>query len=197
MMNLFKNALGRVIGQVRRKYSLIELLAFVSDAVCIVNDRPLTSVSSHPNDLPPIFLSSFLGQQLASNTPISAFHDRVDLRRDYLYNVTLVNKFWESWFKGYLPTLQGRRKWRVACQNLAEGQLVLVGNAEDTNKRGTYRLGRVHCVHPQLRRGKEIVRRATIAVRFYIVTLFSIDFPLNFPKPLLATQYVSSIGWLI
>ena len=60
--------------------------------------------------------------------------------------------------------MQGCGKWRVACQNLAEGQLVLVGNAEDTNKRGTYRLGTVHCVHPQLRRSKEIVRRATIAV---------------------------------
>ena len=71
---------------------------------------------------------------------------------------------WKSWFNGYLPTLQGRGKWRVTCQNLAEGQLVLVGNAEDTNKRGTYRMGRVNCLHPQLRRGKEIVRRATIAV---------------------------------
>ena len=48
--------------------------------------------------------------------------------------------------------------------NLAEGQLVLVGNAEDTNNGGTYRLGRVHCVHHHLHRGKEIARRATIAV---------------------------------
>ena len=63
-----------------------------------------------------------------------------------------------------MPTLQGRGKGRVACQKLAEGQLVLVGNAKDTNKRGTYRLERVHCAYPQLRRGKEIVRRTTIAV---------------------------------
>ena len=159
-MKLFKNALGRIIGEARRKPSLIELQTFVSDAVRIVNDRPLTSVSSHLNDLLPISPSSFLGQQLAPYTPISAFHDRGDLRRDYLYNVTLANKFWDSWFKGNLPTLQGRGKWRAACQNLAEGQLVLVGNAEDTNKRGTYRLGGVHCVHSQQRRGKEIVRRA-------------------------------------
>ena len=81
-----------------------------------------------------------------------------------MYNVTLTNKFWNHWYKGYLPTLQGRGKRRVGCQHLAEGQLVLVGNAEDTSKRGTYRLRRVHCVHPQLRKGKEIVRRATIAV---------------------------------
>ena len=115
-------------------------------------------------DLLPISPSSFLGQQLAPNSSTSAFHDREDLRRNYLYNVTLANKFWKSWFKGYLPTLQGRCKWRVACQNLVEGQLVLVGNAENTNKRRTYRLGRIHCVHTQLCRGKEIACRATIVV---------------------------------
>ena len=164
MVKLFKNVLERVIGEARRKPLLIELQIFVSDAVRNVNDRPLTSVSSHPNDLLPISPFSFLGQQLAPYTLINALHDWGDLRRDYLYNVTLANKFWESWFKGYLPTLQGRGKWWVACQNLDEGQLALVGNAEDTNKRGTYRMGRVHCAHPQLRRGKEIVRRATIAV---------------------------------
>ena len=138
VVKLFKNALGRVIGEARRKPSLIELQIFVSDAVRIVNDRPLTSVSSHPNDLLPISPSSFLGQQHAPYSPISAFQDRGDLRRDYLYNVTLANKFWKSWFKGYLSTWQDSVKWRVACQNLAEGQLVLVGNAEVTNKRGTY-----------------------------------------------------------
>ena len=42
--------------------------------------------------------------------------------------------------------------------------VVLIGNAEDTNQRGTYRLGRDHCVHPQLRRGKKIVRIAAMAV---------------------------------
>ena len=164
MVKLFKNALGRGIGEARRKPSLMELQTFVSDAVRIVNDRPLISLTSHPDELLPISPSSFLGQQLAPNISISAFHDRGGLRRDYLYNVTLANKFWKSWFNGYLPTLQGRGKWRIACQNVAEGQLVLVGNAEDTNRRGTYRLERLHCVRPQQRRGKEIVRRTSIAV---------------------------------
>ena len=66
------------------------------------------------NDLLPISPSPFLGQQLAPNTPISAFYDRGDLRRDYLHNVTLANKIRKSWFKGYLPTLQDRGKWRDA-----------------------------------------------------------------------------------
>ena len=83
MVKLFKNALERVLQDVRRRPSLIELQTFVSDAVHIVNDRPLTTVSSHPNDLAPIISpSSFLGKRLAPNTPLSAFHDQGDLRRD-------------------------------------------------------------------------------------------------------------------
>ena len=93
MVKLFINALGRVIGEAHRKPSLIELQTFVSDAVRIVNDRPLTSVSSHPNDLLPISPLSFLGQQPAPYTPISVFHDRGDLRRDCLYNVILLISF--------------------------------------------------------------------------------------------------------
>ena len=42
--------------------------------------------------------------------------------------------------------------------------MVLVGDAEDISRRGAYRLGRVHRVHTQWRNGKELVRRATVAV---------------------------------
>ena len=89
--------------------------------------RPLTSLSSEPNDLTALSPSSFLGQQLAPYTPLSSFHDEDDLRRDFRYNTTLANKFWLSWFKGYLSTLQGRGKWRTVKENIAPGQLVLVG----------------------------------------------------------------------
>ena len=81
-----------------------------------------------------------------------------------MYNATLAHRFWLSWIKGYLPTLQGRSKWRVTRENLSPGQLVLVGDATDIFKRGTYRLERIHCVHTQQRKVKDIVRRATIAV---------------------------------
>ena len=66
--------------------------------------------------------------------------------------------------KSYIPSLQGRNKWRTVRPNLVPGQLVLVSDAEDLAHKGAYRLGRVHCLHPQIRQGKEIVRRATIAV---------------------------------
>ena len=63
--------------------------------------------------------------------------------------------------QGYLPTLQGRNKWRVTQNNICTGQLVLVGDAEDISRRGAYRLGRVH---PQWGKGKELVLGAAVAV---------------------------------
>ena len=104
------------------------------------------------------------GSAACPQHPISAFYDRKDLKRDYVYNVTLAQKFWQNWIEGYLPTLQGRSKWREIRQNLISGLLVLVADAKDICKRGTYRLGRIQSVHPQVRNGKEIVRRATVAV---------------------------------
>ena len=135
-------------GEARRKLSLIELQTFASDAMRIVNDRPLTTLSNKPNDLKPLTPSCFLGQHLAPNTPVNTFHDKGDLRKDYLYNASLAQKFWSCWMKSYLPTLQGRAKWRTFRNNLTVDQLVLVGDAEDLSKCGAYRLGRVHCLHP-------------------------------------------------
>ena len=54
LVKLFKNVLNRVMGEVRRRPNLIELRTFFSDAVRIVNERPLTSVSSERKDLVPL-----------------------------------------------------------------------------------------------------------------------------------------------
>ena len=110
MVKLFKKALTSVIWETRRKSSITELQTFTSDAVRIVNGLPLTKLSCEPYDLAPIAPSSFLGQNLAPNTPLSAFHDRGDLRKDFTYNSILAHRFWLSWIKEYLPTLKGRSK---------------------------------------------------------------------------------------
>ena len=64
----------------------------------------------------------------------------------------------------YLPTLQGRNKWRETVGNLKIGQLVLVGDTEDLLTKGKYRVGRIAETFPQMHHGKPIVRRAKIAV---------------------------------
>ena len=128
--SMVKTSLTRVMNEICRKPSLIELQTFMSDAVRIVNDRPLITVSDKPNDLAPLCPSSFLGQQLAPYTPVGTFYDRGNLRRDYLYNATFAQRFWESWSKGYLPTLQKRGKWRISRHgnfNFGMGKNMYVG----------------------------------------------------------------------
>ena len=137
MVKLFKSSLSKVLFDARRKPSLIELQTFFSDAVRIVNDRPLTTPSDQFNDLCPVTPSSFLGQHLVPNTPICDVHDKGDLRKDYVHNSTLAQRLW---IKGYLPTLQGRNKWKTLKQNLVIGQLILVGDSEDIYGRGVYSL---------------------------------------------------------
>ena len=61
MIKLFKTTLSKFFNFSRRKPSLIELQTFTSDAVRIVNDRPLTTLSRASNDLSPFSPSCFLG----------------------------------------------------------------------------------------------------------------------------------------
>ena len=54
MVKLFKKALNQTIESIRRTPTLIELQIFTIDAVRIINDRPISTVSDQPNDLAPI-----------------------------------------------------------------------------------------------------------------------------------------------
>ena len=83
MVKLFKTAMFRVLDNTRRMRALVELQTYFTDAVHVVNDRPLTTLSDQPNDLIPICPSPFLGQELAPNTPVGGFHNKGDLRKDY------------------------------------------------------------------------------------------------------------------
>ena len=126
----------------------------------IVNDRPLISLNDEPNDLAVITPSAFLGQGLAPNTPPSAFYDRGDLCREYLYNTTLANKFLECKVTSLLykvETSGGYLEMISALKNWAWLEML------KTSQGVGLCLSRVHRVQPQWRNGKELVRRATLA----------------------------------
>ena len=95
MVKLYKNSLSKVLLMLVGNLH-IELQTFFSDAIRIVNDRPLTTPSDQSNKLCPINPASFLGQHLAPNPPICDVRDRGDLREDYVYNSTLTQRLWLS-----------------------------------------------------------------------------------------------------
>ena len=85
-------------------------------------------------------------------------------RRDYRFNLSLSQRFWEKWIAFYLPWLRGRQKWLKVSENLKPGQLVVMGSLEEISNRGRYKLGRIEEVILQIRNGKPIVKWVKLAV---------------------------------
>ena len=164
MVKQVKRILQRTLETATHKPSLMELITFCSNAVRVVNERPLTALSDDPRDFAVVTPASLLTPAFDPYTPVGRAHDRDHLRRDYRFNVALADRFWKDWVAFYLPTLQGRNKWRENSKNLQIGDLVLVGDSADISERGKYRVGRVAEVFPQMYYGNPIARRVKIAV---------------------------------
>jgi hypothetical protein len=124
-----------------------ELLTLVTRIEGILNSRPLTPLSSDPNDKCALTPGHFLIGQPIMAVPepdvISCPMNRLD-RCEILYQCH--QKFWKRWTREYLTTFQGRLKWYQPTPNLSEGDLVIV---EAPNRPSTDRhLGRIIAVHP-------------------------------------------------
>ena len=164
MVKQIKIILQRTLAASTHKPNLMELITFCSNAVRVVNERPITAISDDPRDCTAVTPASLLTPGFDTLSLVGTPHDRDHLRRNYRFNVALADHFWKDWVAFYLPALQGRNKWREVAENLKIGQLVMVGDAEDIGRRGHYRLGRVVEVLPQIYRGRPIVRRGKVAV---------------------------------
>ena len=107
-----------------------------------MNSRPLTYEGADPRDEPVLtpnhFLVGQLGGQLAPQfTDDIAFNPRNRWR--LIQN--LVRVFWKRWREEYQSTLNTRKKWREAKENLKVGDMVLV--VDQNVPRGQWHLGRV------------------------------------------------------
>ena len=99
--------------------------------------------------------------------PFGGAHNRDHLRGDYKFNVAIADRFGKDWVAFYIPTLQGRNKWRETTKNLQIGKFVLEGDFADIFERGKYRVGRVAEVFPQMHHGTPLLLRVKIAVTEY------------------------------
>jgi len=124
----------------------------------ILNSRPLTSVSSDPNDLCALTPGHFLIGQPLMAIPEP---DLTDVKINRLNRWQLIKQaqqcFWKRWTNEYLQTLQGRQKWLRQDTNLNIGDLVVVKSPGRPLM--PWQLGRVTDVHPGT---DEVVRVVTL-----------------------------------
>ncbi|XP_063394006.1 uncharacterized protein LOC134679092 [Cydia fagiglandana] len=113
----------------------------------LLNSRPLTPLSTDPNDLTALTPGHFLTTEPLSVVPEE---DQSDVRVSPLQRWKLLQKmhqdFWKKWSKEYMHTLQQRMKWHDRQPNVQIGALVLVVNEQTSPMK--WPLGRIIDTHP-------------------------------------------------
>ena len=134
-----------------------ELLTLITEIERILNDRPITQLSSKTDDLSTITPSMILSGSVESDAPFDVFIKADGYRRSWRKTQYLADLFWERWINQYLPLLQPRHKWFETVPSLKPGDLVLI--VDESTKRGHWPKTIVKEVMPD---SNHLVRRVLI-----------------------------------
>jgi len=104
------------------------LRTFLTEVEKIMNDRPITKVSSDPNDFQALTPSHILLLRQNPCLPPEDVQETDKYKARWKHVHLLANEFWTRWTKEYVLTLQERQKWLHKKPNLKVGDLVLLAD---------------------------------------------------------------------
>ncbi|XP_039311986.1 uncharacterized protein LOC120359240 [Solenopsis invicta] len=141
----FKHHFKRVIGD--SLFTFEELNTFVVEVEGILNSRPITSISSDPNDLLVLSPAHYLIGKPLTMLPENDYTSISDNRLSTWQHIAKVRQdFWKRWSLEYLNELQVRRKWIKEGQRFEIGAVVLI--KDKTAPCAQWNLGRITRLHP-------------------------------------------------
>ena len=118
-----------------------------AEAENIVNSRPLTHLSTDPEDSRPLTPNDLLIGHGLPSLPPGEFTDTDQLtRKMWRYSQSLADNFWRRWVREYLPTLTKRTKWYRRAEPVKIGDIVVI--IDETLERNHWPKGRVVEVFP-------------------------------------------------
>ena len=127
------------------------LQTLLCEVESIVNGRPITQVSSDPNDLEVLTPNHLLLLKSKPMLPPGHFkREEMYGRRRWRQVQYLADIFWKRWLREYLPLLQERQRWLRPKRSLQVGDIVLL--IEPTLPRNSWRLGKITNVYPDKNR---------------------------------------------
>lgn len=139
-----KHHLKRVMYNIQ--FTFEEFYTLLTQIESILNSRPLSPLSSDPNDLLPICPSHFLiGRKITSVPNPDLTHLPVNRLSNYQHIQQLQQHFWNRWAKEYISELQTRRKNKQDHNMINVGDLVLI--KEDNLPPFQWKLGRITKLH--------------------------------------------------
>ena len=157
----FKHHLTRTVGGKLLTYEQLE--TYIIEIEAILNSRPLTLMSSDPNDLLPLTPGHFLiGDSLTSFPQIDYRDVQINRLSSWQAVEQMRQHFWSRWYKEYLNEMQSRSKWKGSTNQeiIKIGNLVII--AEDKVPPMCWKFGRVTAVFP----GKDgVIQVASVKTR--------------------------------
>jgi hypothetical protein len=120
---------------------------FVKEAANIVNSRPLSHVSTDPQDPASLTPNDILrpGTLTVESPGVFVEKDHYS-RQKWRHAQIMVDHFWERWMKECLPGKIDRKKWNEKVDPIRVGDVVTV--ADDQLPRNKWTLGVITKVHP-------------------------------------------------
>lgn len=140
-----KHHLRRVIGVNQLRFE--DFATVLCQIESILNSRPLTPLSSSPDDLSPLTPAHFLIGRPLTSLPQGSYIDIPDGRlKLYQQRQKMVQLFWKRWSIEYINNLQVRLKWKINGPNLVKkGALVLI--KEDNLPPMAWKMARIESFH--------------------------------------------------
>ncbi|XP_058826809.1 uncharacterized protein LOC131686831 [Topomyia yanbarensis] len=104
-----------------------EFLTILTQIESCLNSRPLTQLSSDPNDLEVLTPGHFLVHRSLAAIPEPRLEDVPSNRLDrWQQTQEYVRRIWKQWQSEYLSGLQPRTQWTQQRDNISVGTMVLV-----------------------------------------------------------------------
>lgn len=142
-----KTHLRRVLGEALLTFE--ELYTLLAEIEACLNSRPLTPMSSDPNDFTALTPGHFLIGSSLTSIPQTDLQETASNRLTrYQLLIKLQQHFWSRWTVEYLSQLQAKNKWKDSdlTDKLKPGTLVVL--RDERLPPLQWRLGRVTETHP-------------------------------------------------
>lgn len=138
-----------------------EFLTLLTQIEACLNSRPITPVSSDPNDLTALTPGHFIiGTPLTAIPEQGLINYKVTYGQRWKLAEQMFQGFWRRWSKEYLCQLQQRSKWRLPVKNICVRDLVLI--KEDNLPPLRWKLGRVLELFPGRDKNVRVVKLKTV-----------------------------------
>ncbi|XP_076660598.1 uncharacterized protein LOC143363956 [Halictus rubicundus] len=146
LVKSFKHHLIRTVGD--QLFTYEQLNTYIIEIEAILNSRPLTPMSSDPNDTSALTPAHFLiGDSLKSIPEHDLQHVSSNKLSTWQHIQRVKQHFWARWHKEYVNQLSIRSKWRTSSsQQPRIGDLVIL--KEDNVPPMQWHLGRIIELHP-------------------------------------------------